>query len=96
MSDIIWNDDIKIEDGTFAIGENTAAQSQFIIEATKGNFFWAATLGVGIIGKVNSETNQVDLQGEITRELKKDNIKLTSLEVVNDEYNITVANRNNI
>lgn len=92
--DILWDKGMTIKDGDFAIGENTDAHAEFILTASKGNMFWVAALGFGANGKINSDINEVELQGEMIRELKSQRIKLKSFSKNSaDEFDISVAKR---
>ena len=91
--DFLFDDDIVINEGDLVTGENTESHAEFIIIASKGNFFWNPTLGYGINGKINSNIEPVQLQGEIRDELRKERIvAIGDIDSEGNELNLSVQN----
>ena len=88
--DIIFNEDISVKSGNFEIGNNDKTKAEDILQAGKGSFFWNPLLGYGIRSKINSNLDFTEEQGKIISELKKENIKFVDLEIVENNYNLSI------
>ncbi len=86
MSDI--NINLDTINGDFSLLNNQEALLQdenIIIISDKGKIYNFILLGVSITKYLNSPTGVLSLQTNIRRELKKDNIIVQSINVVNGE-----------
>ncbi|AYO58196.1 oxidase [Chryseobacterium sp. 6424] len=55
MQDFIFNLDLEIKNGDFAVGESDSQHTEHILIANKGEYKAAPELGVGITQMLNSE-----------------------------------------
>lgn len=77
--------DLVINDGDFRIVNTNEQESYYILEAQKGHFYQTPRLGVGILRYQNADVNKNELRKTIRTELKRDNLKVNNVYVINSE-----------
>lgn len=83
--------ELKIENGDFkllAVKENLQQDENIIISSDKGKIVNNPLLGVGITKYLNGPLSILDIRAAIKNELLKDNIQVSTIEIVNGEINI--------
>ena len=86
MKDI--NKELTISDGDFDLCDEPITLNQtcdIIINSDNGQIMNKLWLGVGIGKYLNGPLNQIQLNNNISAELKKEDILLTNLQVANNE-----------
>lgn len=86
MKDI--NKELTIRDGDFDLCDEPITLNQtcdIIINSDKGQVMNKLWLGVGIGKYLNGPLNQIQINNDISAELKKEDIILTNLQVANNE-----------
>lgn len=89
--DLIFDndDDLKIDDGDFAINQSDDQNIETIILAEKGQFYNAPLLGYGIYTRINGPFNKNSERKAIREELKRDNYNVISLEI-NENFELLI------
>jgi len=82
--------DFEFEDGDIRQGNTEQQEIFFIMEASKGNYFYEPLLGVGIRNKMNSTINKPAIKAEIKEQLESDGF------VVDEVLVLTQADTDNI
>ena len=84
----------QTEDGDICIAngvqmtEPTQQHKYDILKASQGDFKHAPLVGVGLINYINSENSQM-LRRDISRQMQKDGIKVTEIDLKDGHFIIT-------
>lgn len=78
MKDILFNDDIEIKNGDFAIGESDNQHVKHILLASKGEYKFSPELGVGIDRMLATE-EPMEFLIEAKKNLEYDGMKVKNI-----------------
>lgn len=83
--DILYDDDNqpKIFNGDFDIGESTPQHIKQLLIGDKGDFRFMPYAGLGLRTWLSEEGNLTDLQHEAQKQLELDNLRVQSLDIEN-------------
>ena len=86
------NNDLKIENGDFAIGQSDDQNIEAILLAEKGQFYEFPLLGYGITRKINGTFDRLTERKSVREELKRDNynIKVLNISGTGDSFSLEV------
>jgi len=84
------NNDLKIEDGDFAIGQSDDQNIEAILLAEKGQFYQFPLLGYGIKRKLYGSFYRLKERKLIREELKRDNYNVKVLNITGTIDNLGV------
>jgi len=88
--DILLDNDNQVRTlrGDFLVGDSDQQHAQSIIEANKGNFLAAPTLGVAIVEYKNGSISSTELSQRVRFELQKDGYRVNTIKV--NDFDITL------
>jgi len=73
---------LKIENGDFVLGETEQQNINFILVASKGNFYQTPQIGVNLISFLNSSSGNQRIFNKIETNLNFDNYKNVEVEFI--------------
>ncbi len=74
--------DFDVEDGDLAIDDSVEQDVFFILQADKGNFYFAPTIGYGIFKKLNSSIDKAVEKRQIRDNLEQDGISVQGINII--------------
>jgi hypothetical protein len=92
MTDLLLNDEFEllIEMGDFVVGESKEQDIALILDSVPGAWKQSPLIGVGIRKHLSMPYNENPfLRGEILKHLDYDDIKVSKIELTENEVNIT-------
>lgn len=78
MRDILFNDDVEIQNGDFVIGESENQHVQHILMASKGEYKYTPEMGVGIEKMLNTE-DPMEYLIEAKKNLQYDGMQVSNI-----------------
>ncbi len=78
MKDFLFNDDLEIKNGDFAIGESDNQHVQHILLSSKGEYKERPELGVGLERMLNTE-EPMEFLIEAKKNLEYDGLKVNNI-----------------
>lgn len=76
--------DLSFEGGSFAVGDATRQNQQFLLLTNKGEQKQHPTIGVGIRGFLNTESSVSQIKTAIQSEFERDGMKVNKLDIKPD------------
>ena len=92
MNDILLNTDLDLDfvNGDLVIGDATKQNQQLLVISSKGDWKENPTIGVGAAGYLKDE-DEAGLMAEIKTQFEKDGMKVSAINVSNENIEVSAS-----